>query len=190
MVQLATNFINSDEFIDSFLKVKEVDEKFVDIVTVVRDNVNKPNSSYFEQNFNKIFSPGQASTVANSDEYRFLFTCAGNSIISSAVVGNIPSAVKSLNVFIVYALHLIQQLASNSIGSEKINESTIIIPKDIFPLPPVKKNQEGLKKERERIRRIMDTSRKKTEEATRYIEENNNAIDEIMQVFKKILRVK
>jgi hypothetical protein len=128
----------------------------------------------------------KTSTIVNSDEYRYLFTSAGNSIIASCIVPNIPTTTKSFNSFLIYALNLIQQLATNSLNSKKINNSTIIIPRGIFPLPPAKDDYiDDYKKEVEQRKKIIDAEREKIKELAQNLEGNNNAIKEIIDAFAK-----
>ena len=86
---------------------------------MVRDYSNKPSDSYFEENFKRIFFPDDANAIINSDLYRKIRDCVTTHIIASAIVSNVSSATKSLNVFVAYTLHLIKLLATNSVGFNK-----------------------------------------------------------------------
>ena len=184
MMNLASEFAKSTEFVDSSQKV---DPKYAELAFVIRDNLQKSNNSYFEDNFNRIFSPDDASTVINSNDYRQIYERITNSIITAAIVSNVPNTTKSLNVFVVYALDLIKQLATNSLNSEKIDDSTIIIPKGIFPLPPVKNIlEERYKKEQEQRKKVIDEHRQKIEETSKLLDDNNEAIAEVIDTFEKM----
>ncbi|MDN5847445.1 MAG: hypothetical protein L0H53_14365 [Candidatus Nitrosocosmicus sp.] len=150
-MNIASDFAKSPEFVDS---PQKIDPKYAELSFVIRDNLQQPNSLYFEENFERIFSQENANTVINSSEYHQIYERVTNSIIASAIVSTIPNTTKSFNIFVTYTLGLIKQLAINSLNSKKINDSTIIIPKGIFPLPLVKNIlKEKYKKEQEQRKR-------------------------------------
>jgi len=174
MLDLASEFIESPEFVDS---PQKLDLKYVQLVFIVRDNCNRPSNSYFRQNFESIFSTDGASSVVGSATFKTTENNITNSIIASAVVSTVSSAIKSFNVYVIYTLHLIKQLATNSLSSEKINDAIIVIPKGIFPLPEPKDTfGEEHRKEQEERKKIIEETSKKIEETSQHLRENNNAI--------------
>ena len=106
MTNIASEFAKSPEFVDSSQKI---DPKYAELAFLIRDNLQLPNNSYFEENFERIFSPDHANTVVNSSDYRQIYNRVTNSIIASAILSTIPSTTKSLNVFVVYTLNLIKR---------------------------------------------------------------------------------
>ena len=183
MLNIANEFIKSVEFVDY---LPNIDPKYVELTFVVRDHSNKPSDSYFEENFKRIFFPDDANAIINSDLYRKIRDRVTNSIIASAIVSNVSSATKSLNVFVAYTLHLIKLLATNSVGSTRIGDSTIIIPREIFPLPQVKDTlKEMRKEERERQKRVFYEYKQKIEETSKLVVDNNEAISEMIGAYEK-----
>ena len=180
-MNLASEFAKSTEFVDSSHKI---DPKYAELAFVIRDNLQKSNNSYFEENFDRIFSSDDANTVVNSNDYRQIYERVTNSIITATIVSIVSNTTKSFNAFIVYTLDLIKQLAKNSLSSEKINDSTIIIPKGIFPLPPVKNIlEEKYKREREQRKKVFDEYGQKIEETSKLLIDNNDAIAEVIRYF-------
>lgn len=183
ILDLASGFTKSPEFVDSQQKL---DPKYAQLVFIVRDHSNRPDNSYFRQNFESIFSTEGASFVVDSATFKTTENNITNSIIASTIIPTVSSATKSFNVFVKYTLHLIKQLATNSISSEKINDAIIVIPKGIFPLPQPKDTlREEHRKEQEERKKIIEETNKKIEETTQHLKGNNNAILEVINAFEK-----
>ena len=71
-------------------------------------------------------------------------------------------------------------------GSTRIGDSTIIIPREIFPLPQVKDTlKEMRKEERERQKRVFYEYKQKIEETSKLVVDNNEAIAEMIGAYEK-----
>ena len=71
-------------------------------------------------------------------------------------------------------------------GSTRIGDSTIIIPREIFPLPQVKDTlKEMRKEERERHKRVFYEYKQKIEETSKLVVDNNEAISEMIGAYGK-----
>ena len=116
MLNIANEFIKSVGFVDY---LPNIDPKYVELTFVVGDHSNKPSDSYFEENFKRIFFQYDANAIINSDLYRKIRDRVTNSIIASAIVSNVSSATKSLNVFVAYTLHLIKLSGNKFRGFNK-----------------------------------------------------------------------
>jgi hypothetical protein len=183
MLDLASSFIESQEFVDS---PRKLDPKYVQLAFIVRDSSNIPDNSYFKDNFVSIFAPEEASSVVDSATFKMIKNDITNSIIASTIIPTVSSGTKSFTVFVIYALHLIKQLATSSLSSERINDAIIVIPRGIFPLPPVKDVlAEEHRKEKEEREKAFEETKKKIEEISQHLKGNNNAILEVINTFEK-----
>ena len=182
MVRFASEFAKSTEFLNT---PKKISLEYADLALVVRNHSSEPADKYFADNYRRIFDV-DARTAVGSPEFRNIAERSIHSLIAAVILRGISPTVKSFLVLLAYELYLMKQLAEESIGSQKLSETSILLPDGIFPLPTVDQSLYEHRKKEKEIRKKAALERNKTiEDASNQLQSNNAAIKEILDTFEK-----
>jgi hypothetical protein len=181
MIERARAYASSADFIDVKSKV---DDTYIQLASVVRDNAAVSADSYFGDAFARVFPRG-APRLVSTAAFKRLRARLDDSLIASAVLPDVPADTKSLLLYLRYAVFLTEQLAADRLPSEGILDVPIVLPSGVFPLPA---GGQSLASVRAAQRDQRDTQGKQRAEQLSalagQLRDQNTAIDELVRSFQ------